>query len=115
MPNLISLVHARTAAYRRARDVVAGSVKKAIDPVPSAPEISPLFPEPWSSPKAAERWLAKNPPEAHRVIIRVWGLLTIAVQRSWSKALVRHGADPRLALAAVRGVAACRGAVDEPT
>ena len=27
-------------------------------------------------------------------------------QRRWSKALVRHGADPRIALAAVLGVAA---------
>jgi hypothetical protein len=57
----------------------------------------------WSSPKAAERWLAKNPPEAYRDTIRVWGLLAIAVQRSWSRALVRVGADPRAALAAVLG------------
>jgi hypothetical protein len=53
--------------------------------------------------KAAERWLAKNTPEAYRDTIRVWGLLTIAVQRSWSRALVRVGADPRAALAAVLG------------
>jgi hypothetical protein len=46
---------------------------------------------------AAERWLAT---------VRVWGLLTIAVQSSWFNALVRHGADARTALAEVRGVSA---------
>jgi hypothetical protein len=58
-------------------------------------------------PKAAERWTAKNPPEAYRDIIRVWGVLNFVAppgQTSWSKALVRHGADPEVALAGVLGV-----------
>jgi hypothetical protein len=58
---------------------------------------------------AAERRLAKNPPEAYRDIIRVWGVLKTyrpPGQTSWSKALVRHGADPRVALAEVLGVRA---------
>jgi hypothetical protein len=63
----------------------------------------------WGTVKAAQRWIAKNPPEAYRDIIRVWGVLNPyrpPGQTSWSKALVRHGADPRMALAAVLGVAA---------
>jgi hypothetical protein len=65
----------------------------------------------------SRRWLAgseqavheasKNPPEAYRDIIRVWGVLNFyrpPGQTSWSKALVRHGADPGLALAGVLGV-----------
>ena len=58
--------------------------------------------------KAAERWLVKNPPEAQRDIIRVWGLLARRPlgQTSWSKALVRHGADARQALAEVLGLPA---------
>ena len=42
----------------------------------------------------AERWTAKNPPEAIRDIIRVWGFLTLIT------ALVRHGADASYAIAA---------------
>ena len=59
--------------------------------------------------KAAERWTAKNPPEAIRDIIRVWGVIVDykpKLQRRWSKALVRHGADARAAIAAVLGVVA---------
>jgi hypothetical protein len=59
--------------------------------------------------KAAERWIVKNPPEAYRDIIRVWGVLNDyrpLGQTSWSKALVRHGADPGVALAGVLGVGA---------
>jgi len=66
-----------------------------------------LLPNLWSSPKAAECWLEKEPLDAHRDIIRVWGLLHEyhpPGQTSWSKALVRHGADLRAALAAVLGV-----------
>jgi hypothetical protein len=61
------------------------------------------------SEKAAERWLAKNSPKAYRDIIRVWGVLNAyrpPGQTSWSKALVRHGADPVEALAGVLGVRA---------
>jgi hypothetical protein len=63
----------------------------------------------WATAKAAERWLAKNPPEAYRDIIRVWGVLNTyrpPGQTRWSKVLVRHGADGRLALAGVLGVSA---------
>jgi hypothetical protein len=56
------------------------------------------------------RTLARQkPPEAYRDIIRVWGLLheyRPPGQTSWSMALVRHGADPGVALAGVLGVTA---------
>jgi hypothetical protein len=55
---------------------------------------------------AAERWAAKNPLEAYRDIIRLWGVLNTyrpPGQTSWSKALVRHRADPGVALAGVLG------------
>jgi hypothetical protein len=52
----------------------------------------------------------KEPPrEANNIIIRVWGVVNTyrpPGQKSWSKALVRHGADAREALAAVLGVPA---------
>ena len=68
-----------------------------------------LFPALWDTKKAAERWLSKNPPKAIRDIIRVWGVLNAyrpKGQTRWSKALVRHGADAREAIAAVLGVPA---------
>src|SRR5215472_5038957 len=52
-------------------------------------------------------WLEKDPLKAYRDIIRVGGLLNTyrpPGQTSWSKALVRHGAEPRMALAEVLGV-----------
>jgi hypothetical protein len=54
------------------------------------------------------RQARKNPPEAHRDMIRVQGLLAHRPpgQTSWSKALARHGADPGVALAGVLGVPA---------
>jgi hypothetical protein len=51
----------------------------------------PPLPALWSSPKAAERWLEKEPIDAHRDITRVWGLLheyRPPGQTSWSEALV---------------------------
>ena len=57
----------------------------------------------------AERWIVKNSPKAYRDIIRVWGVPNTyrpPGQTSWSRALVRHGADPGEALAEVLGVAA---------
>jgi hypothetical protein len=75
----------------------------------AARELSRLFPNLWTTGKGAERWIEKNPPEAYRDIIRVWGVLKTyrpPGQTSWSKALVRHGADPREALARMSGVAA---------
>ena len=62
------------------------------------------FPRLWDTQKAAERWLDKNPLEPHRDIIRVWEVLDYRAgprHRRWSKALVRHGANPRLAVAEV--------------
>jgi hypothetical protein len=75
----------------------------------AAKELSRLFPNLWATKKAAERWIVKNPPKAYRDIIRVWGVLNTyrpPGQTSWSKALVRHGADARVALAKVLGVPA---------
>ena len=69
----------------------------------------PALPRLWDTEKDAEHWARKNPPEAYRDIIRVWGVLKTyrpPGQTSWSKALVRHGADPGLALAEVLGVPA---------
>jgi hypothetical protein len=58
----------------------------------------------------------EEPPKTYRDIIRVWGVLNTyrpPGQTSWSKALVRHGADPAVALAV--GAAAIRlGRVDDP-
>jgi broad specificity phosphatase PhoE len=73
-------------------------------------ELTRLFPDLWATKKAAERWTAKNPLKAYRDMIRVWGVIT-DYRRSgghgrWSKALVRHGADARLALADVLEVPA---------
>ena len=51
----------------------------------------------------------KEPPKAYRDKIRVWGVLNAyrpPGQTSWSKALVRHGADPAQALAGALGVPA---------
>jgi hypothetical protein len=75
----------------------------------AARALAQLLPELWGSRKAAERWLAKNPPEAYRDVIRVWGVLNTyrpPGHSSWSRVLVRHGADPRTALAAVLEVPA---------
>jgi len=75
-------------------------------PLP-AEKLSELFPELWGTAKAAERWRSKNPLGPYISIIRVWGVIVEykpKQQRPWSRALVRHGADPRTALAAVLGV-----------
>jgi len=59
--------------------------------------------------REGKRWTAKNPLEAIRDIIRVWGVLNDyrpQGQTRWSKALVRHGADARSAIAAVLGLSA---------
>ena len=69
---------------------------KGWDALPLAPkELSRLFPALRQTAKAAERWTAKNPPEAIRDIIRVWGVLNSyrpIGQTRWSRALVRYGA-----------------------
>jgi len=72
-------------------------------------ELCRLFSSLCATRKAAERWLEKEPLDAHRDIIRVWGLLheyPPPGQTSCSKTLERLGADPRVALAAVLGVRA---------
>jgi hypothetical protein len=75
----------------------------------AAKELTRLFPQLWSTRKAAEDWARKNPLNPCISIIRLWGVLNTyrpPAQTSWSKALVRHGADPGLALAGVLGVSA---------
>lgn len=80
------------------------------DAVPlAAKELTRLFPEPWGTLKAAENWLRKNPLKSLISIIRVWGVLNTyrpPGQTRWSRALVRRGADPVKALAAVLRVSA---------
>ena len=64
----------------------------------------------WETEKAAERWLGDNPQNLLISIIRLWGVIHFFRPRGrrgkWSKALIRHGADPRTALAGVLGLAA---------
>jgi hypothetical protein len=95
---------------RRLADALAECDERGWDALPlAAKELSRLFPDLWATKKAAERWIVKNPPEAYRDIIRVWGVLNIyrpPGQTSWSKAIVRHGAEPRAALARVLGASA---------
>jgi hypothetical protein len=95
---------------RRLSDALAECDARGWNALPlAAKEMSRLFPTVWATKKAAERWTAKNPPEAYRDIIRVWGVLNTyrpPGQTSWSKALGRHEADPGEALAGVLGVSA---------
>jgi len=95
---------------RRLSDALAECDARGWDALPLAPkELTRLFPALWPTKKAAERWTAKNPPKAYRDIIRVWGVLNTyrpPGQTRWSKALVRYGVDPRVALGAVLNVAA---------
>jgi hypothetical protein len=76
----------------------------------AAEKLSELFPELWDTEKAAERWLANNPLNPSISTIRLWGVIHLyrpsGRRGKWSKALVRRGVDPRMALAAVLGVAA---------
>jgi hypothetical protein len=78
--------------------------------LPLAPgKLSELLPELWGTESAAEAWLRKNRLTPSISIIRLWAVFVEYKpkrQRRWSKALVRHGADPRIALAAVLGAAA---------
>jgi hypothetical protein len=79
--------------------------------LPLAPaELFRLFPDLWGTAKAAENWLSKNPLDPLISSIRLWGVLAdyrrSGRHRRWSKALVRHGADGRLALAAALGLPA---------
>ena len=73
----------------------------------AAKQLHSLFSGLWGTEAAAKRWLEKDPLKPCRNIIRVWGVLNDyrpPGQTSWSKALVRHGANAREALAQVLGV-----------
>ena len=74
----------------------------------AAGKLSDLFPELWGTESAAEAWLRKNRLNPSISIIRLWAVFVDYKpkrQRRWSRALVRHGADPRIALARVLGIA----------
>ena len=94
----------------RLSDALAECDGRGWDALPlAAKEMSRLYPNLWATKKAGERWIVKNPLDAYRDIIRVWGVLNTyrpPGQTSWSKALVRHGADPGEAPAEVLGVRA---------
>ena len=83
---------------RRLSDALAECDARGWDAPPlAAKKLCWLFPHLWDTEKAAEHWARKNHPEAYRGIIRVWGVLNTyrpPGQTRWSKALVRHGADP---------------------
>ena len=73
----------------------------------AAGKLSDLFLELWGTESAAEAWLRKNRLNPSISIIRLWAVFVDYKprrQRRWSRALVRHGADPQMALAAVVGV-----------
>jgi hypothetical protein len=94
----------------RLTDALAKCEEEGWDAFPLAPkELSRLFPEWWATERAAGRWLSKNPLTPYVSVIRVWGVLNTyrpPGQTSWSKALVRHGADGRQAIAGVLGLPA---------
>jgi hypothetical protein len=57
---------------RRLSDALAECDEQGWDGLPlAAKQMNRLFPHLCDTKKAAERWLAKNPPEAQRGIIRV--------------------------------------------
>jgi hypothetical protein len=76
----------------------------------SAGELAELLPELWSTAKAVERWLGNNPLNPMNGIIRLWGVIHLYRPKErrgkWSRALVRHGSDPRMAISSVLGVPA---------
>jgi hypothetical protein len=75
----------------------------------AAAKLSEVLPELWGTEHAAEAWLRKNRLDPSISIIRLWAVFVDykpKQQRRWSRALVRHGADPQMALSAVLGVAA---------
>ena len=68
---------------RRLSDALAECDVRGWDALPlAAKKLSGFFPELWETEKAAERWTAKNPPEAYRDIIRVGGSLTLTARRA---------------------------------
>jgi hypothetical protein len=95
----------------RLAEALAACEENGWDALPLAPKaLHDLLPDLWATEKAAEAWLGNNPLGPIISIIRVWGVI-VAYRRTgragrWSKALVRHGADARLALAKMAGVPA---------
>jgi hypothetical protein len=94
----------------RLADALAACETHGWEALPLAPsELARLLPDLWTTAKAAERWIVKNPLNPQLSTIRLWGVVNRyrpPGQTSWSKAVVRHGADPRTAIAGVLGVAA---------
>jgi hypothetical protein len=87
------------------RDLLPGLGRAAIGDQRAVSAI----PEPWATRKAAERWLEKEPLDAHRDIIRVWGLLHEyhpPTRRAGPRRWWGHRADARAALVGVLGVPA---------
>jgi hypothetical protein len=104
-------LQARVMGDPRLRQALAKCDAKGWDALPlTSRELYRLFPDVWSSDKAAGRWLDKNPPEAHIYSIRVWGVFRQyrpTKQKTWSWAAVRHSAGvAHAALATVLGVPA---------
>jgi len=95
------------AGDSRLADALAACEANGWEALPLAPrELTRLLPDLWGTAKAAESWLVKNPPNPRISIIRLWGVLKTyrpPGQTRWSKALVRHGANARAALAEVLG------------
>jgi len=93
---------------RRLPDALAECDQRRWDALPlGAKQLQRIFPKLWGTETAAKRWLEKDPLKPYGDIIRVWGVLNNyrpPGQTSWSRALVRHWADLRMALAAVLGV-----------
>jgi hypothetical protein len=94
----------------RLTDALAACEDKGWDALPLAPgELTRLFPELWGTEKAAETWLGKNPLDP-LISIRLWGVIHLyrpsGRRGKWSRALVRHGADPRITLSSVLGLPA---------
>jgi len=77
------------AGDRRLADALAECDEREWDALPLAAKgLTRLIPSLWSTKKAAERWIVRNPPNACRDIIRVWGVLNDhrpPGQTSWSK------------------------------
>ena len=76
----------------------------------AAKELTRLFPGLWATERAAEDWAGNNPLNPDISIIRLWGVIVAYRPRGrrgrWSKALARHRADARAALARVLRVSA---------
>jgi hypothetical protein len=96
------------AGDSRLADALAACEENGWEALPlAAQKLSEFFPELWRTARAAEGWLRNNPLDPSISIIRLWGVLVDYKpkrQRRWSRALVRHGADARSAIAAVLGV-----------